>query len=157
MALTTHQEIVLKAMQTMKPAQQGAIVKAVIRLAATWAKNQLHEKAEKRTPSKEAVVPARSVKEPTIPSNLKRSGLKSNLRAKPARRSVQKGSAYGLQHSQVPASPHGSVPLRTDAKFDPKDTEWLFSENRGRRKSSPARSAPSGQKWATNRFNRSSK
>lgn len=64
---------------------------------------------------------------------------------------LQKSSSALLQ-AIPPLSSPGSVP--TQERLN--DNEWLFSKNR-RRDAAVPRSTPSGQKWASNRWNHSGK
>lgn len=153
MALTTHQAIVLRAMQRMTPSQQSAVV----RFAATLSKKR---KRKNQKQAKQSTPTNGSIKTPDMQKHLKHDhpnarntfGKPSKLGAvrlnQPKLTPLKTGSFSGPQNKQ------GTAPPKLDttqecARPDPKDNEWLFSENR-RREPTPRPSDPSGQKWALN-------
>jgi hypothetical protein len=130
MALTVFQEIVLKAMQRMKPAQQ----EAVARFTKSLTRERLATKTRKQKSSKRGV----SVDNLDKTRKVQKQGKQNRLDgvAKPPKSS---------KNSRAPSkSRFGNVNLQS--------SDWLFSENR-RRNSTPRSVEPSGQKWAQNRWN----
>jgi hypothetical protein len=162
MALTTFQEIVLKAMQKMTPSKQSAVAQFAASLA-TKPPNGMTKSLENAT---QGTVPGTSTKTQNVRKNVKRSH--PSAVAKPAKSSrpdrispkkpkiapVKTKSSSSSQDKRVSPPPLESELRQDYAKPDMRDNRWLFSENR-RRESAPSRSGPSEQKWAISRWNHS--
>lgn len=136
MGLTTFQQVVLKYMQKMTPAQQSAVA----RFAAALAKQRRRKKTNAKKRAKQAVT-----------NSAKRSKKKHT-----ASRKSPTNSGTTKKTPQADSGPRqlGLPPQPQRAKFDARDIEWLFSENR-RREPVPRGREPLGQKWATNKWNHS--
>jgi len=158
MPLTTHQEIVLKAMQRMTASQQGAVVRFAVSAAKKPPPQEAKDKAHvKQRAARRDSVKARYVrKSPKSQPNARRIPVKSPGLKTISRKISPPAEAPPTSDykDRLPPQSVGFELLGKDTQVR-NDNEWLFSENRGRRESVPARSDPSGQKWATNRWNRS--
>lgn len=197
MLLTTHQDLVLKAMQRMTPFQQRMVVEFVSgldkknlsgservsvgdeqrQLSSNSTGKHVYEKRSKwkrpGSENKAVKITQANGKTPKIRAPIDK--LPAHIAKRTGKQKMQQSTAVapngrdpvtGARIVQTPsASTQGqkqdpvSVPFsklesppKTGAIKGPNDTQWCFSENR-RKEPAPPRSVPSGQKWATNRWN----